>query len=54
MSGRSTQPRIVIYGAGFYGLEAARIALRKGWPVVGAVNRAGPKIGQDLGRLAGL
>jgi 4-hydroxy-tetrahydrodipicolinate reductase len=44
----------VIYGAGQYGLEAARIAIAKGWPIAAALNRAGPKIGQDLGRLAGL
>jgi 4-hydroxy-tetrahydrodipicolinate reductase len=55
MSGRDTpKPRIVIYGAGYYGLEAARIAVGKGWPIVAAVNRAGSKIGQDLGRLADL
>jgi hypothetical protein len=48
------KPKIVIYGAGYYGLEAARIALAKGWPIVAAVNRAGPKIGQDLGRIADL
>ena len=54
MRSKAKSPRIVIYGAGFYGLEAARIALSKGWPVVAAVNRAGPKIGQDLGILAGL
>jgi len=44
----------MIYGIGFYGMEAVRILARKGWPIVAAVNRAGPKIGQDLGRLAGL
>jgi 4-hydroxy-tetrahydrodipicolinate reductase len=47
-------PRIVIYGTGQYGSIAARIALEKGWPVAAAVNRAGDKVGQDLGRLAGL
>jgi 2,4-diaminopentanoate dehydrogenase len=47
-------PRIVIYGAGQYGLEAARIAIGKGWPVVAALNRRGDKVGQDLGRLAGM
>ena len=35
-------------------MEAARILIAKGWPIVAALNRAGPKIGQDLGRLAGL
>ncbi len=50
----AVKPRIVIYGTGQYGLEAARIALRRGWPIVAAYNRAGPKVGQDLGWLAGL
>ena len=44
----------MIYGVGYYGMEAVRILAKKGWPIVAAVNRAGPKIGQDLGRLAGL
>jgi hypothetical protein len=35
-------------------MEAVRILHNKGWPIVAAVNRAGPKIGQDLGHLAGL
>lgn len=35
-------------------MEAVRILVKKGWPIVAAVNRAGPKIGADLGRLAGL
>lgn len=48
------RPRVMIYGVGYYATEAVRILIRKGWPIVAAVNRAGPKIGQDLGRLAGL
>jgi hypothetical protein len=48
------KPRVMIYGAGYYAMEAVRILVKKGWPIVGAVNRAGPKIGQDLGKLAGL
>lgn len=48
------KPRIIIVGTGQYGLTVARIALKKGWPIVGAVNRAGGKVGQDLGRLLGL
>jgi len=51
---RTDKPRIVIYGTGQYGSIAARIAIEKGWPVVAALNRAGAKVGQDLGRLAGL
>lgn len=47
-------PRVVIYGTGQFGCLIARKLVEKGWPVVGAVNRAGPKVGQDLGRLAGM
>ena len=50
----STKPRILIYGVGQYGKTVAKIALKKGWPIVGAVNRAGDKIGQDLGRILAL
>ncbi|MBZ6384573.1 NAD(P)H-dependent amine dehydrogenase family protein [Pantoea piersonii] len=48
------RPRVIIYGVGYYGMEAVRLLVKKGWQVVAAVNRAGPKIGVDLGRLAGL
>jgi hypothetical protein len=48
------KPRIIIVGTGQYGLTVARIALKKGWQIVGAVNRAGEKVGQDLGQLLGL
>lgn len=48
------KPRIVIYGMGQFGQVIARFAVEKGWPVVAAYNRAGPKIGQDVGRLIGL
>jgi 2,4-diaminopentanoate dehydrogenase len=47
-------PRIAIYGVGQYGSLIARLATEKGWPIVAAYNRAGPKVGQDLGRVAGL
>jgi 4-hydroxy-tetrahydrodipicolinate reductase len=47
-------PRIAIYGVGQYGSLITRMATEKGWPVVAAFNRAGPKVGQDLGRVAGL
>lgn len=47
-------PRIAIYGLGQYGQMIARLAAERGWPIVAAFNRAGPKIGQDLGRLIGL
>ncbi|MET0660460.1 MAG: hypothetical protein ABW110_20130 [Steroidobacteraceae bacterium] len=48
------KPRIVVYGVGQYGSYIARFAIQKGWPVVAAFNRAGPKVGQDLGRVIGL
>ncbi|MGD9661438.1 MAG: hypothetical protein AB7U63_09200 [Porticoccaceae bacterium] len=46
--------RIVIYGTGQYGCYITRLALQKGWSIVAAFNRAGDKVGQDLGLLAGL
>jgi hypothetical protein len=51
---KTAKPRIVIYGTGQYGGLVTRIALDKGYTVVAAFNRSGPKVGQDLGRLAGL
>jgi 4-hydroxy-tetrahydrodipicolinate reductase len=50
----SQKPRIAIYGMGQFGQMIARFAAQKGWPVVAAFNRAGPKVGQDVGRLSGL
>jgi secondary-alkyl amine dehydrogenase [NAD(P)+] len=50
----SSKPRIVVYGAGQYGQYVTRFAVEKGWPVVAAFNHAGSKVGQDIGRLAGL
>lgn len=49
-----SKPRIVIYGVGQYGGHIARFAVQKGWTIVAAFNRAGPKVGQDLGRVLGL
>jgi 4-hydroxy-tetrahydrodipicolinate reductase len=48
------KPRIVLYGAGQFGQYFARLADQKGWPIVAAFNRAGEKVGKDIGRLAGL
>ena len=45
-------PRIVIYGPGFYGKHLVHLAHSKGWPIVAAFNRAGDKVGRDLGRVA--
>jgi len=49
-----SSPRIVVYGVGQYGGHIARLAVQRGWPVVAAFNRAGAKVGQDLGRVIGL
>ena len=46
------KPRVIIYGPGFYGKHLVRLAHRKGWPIVAAFNRAGDKVGKDLGRVA--
>ena len=48
------RPRIIIHGCGNVGLRVARYCDRKGWNVVAAFNRSGPKVGQDIGQLAGL
>ena len=48
------KPRIAIYGTGQFGGMAARFALEKGWPIVAAYNRAGDKVGRDLGEVIGL
>jgi hypothetical protein len=29
------KPRVMIYGVGFYGMEAVRILAKKGWPIAG-------------------
>jgi 4-hydroxy-tetrahydrodipicolinate reductase len=50
----TSKPRVVIYGCGQYGGFVARFAVQKGWPIVAAFNRAGAKVGQDLGRVIGL
>lgn len=54
MSRRNAKPRIILYGTGQFGLYFVRLAVEKGWPIAAAFNRAGAKVGQDLGRLAGL
>jgi secondary-alkyl amine dehydrogenase [NAD(P)+] len=47
-------PRLVIYGTGTYNSRVVYIADQKGWPIIAAYNRAGDKVGQDLGRVCGL
>ena len=46
--------RAIIYGVGRLNLIATRLMQEKGVTVVAAYNRAGPKVGQDLGELAGI
>ena len=53
-TGSEGAPRIVIYGVGQYGCFITRLALQRGWVIEAALNRAGEKVGQDLGQLAGL
>jgi 4-hydroxy-tetrahydrodipicolinate reductase len=49
----SVDPRgVLIYGVGNVGQTIARLAARRGWAVSG-VNRAGDRIGRDLGQLTG-
>ncbi|MEM9035227.1 MAG: hypothetical protein AAGD18_11590 [Actinomycetota bacterium] len=47
-------PRLAVYGIGRYGTDVVRMATAKGWEIVAAYNRAGDKVGQDVGRLAHL
>lgn len=48
------KPRVIIHGCGKVGQRVASFCQLKGWPIVAAFNRAGPKVGQDLAKLAGL
>ncbi len=50
----NAKPRLAIYGCGQYGGFIARFAVEKGWPIIAAFNRAGDKVGKDLGRVIGL
>ena len=47
-------PKIAIYGVGFVGATLTKLVHSKGWQIVAAYNRAGEKVGQDLGSLVGL
>ena len=44
--------RVIIYGVGYINQLATRLMREKGVEGVGAINRAGPKIGKDLGEIA--
>lgn len=50
----SDTPRVVLYGTGFVAQQITRLVTDRGWHIVAAINRAGPKIGEDLGSIAGL
>lgn len=50
----AAKPRLVIYGIGQFGKHVVRFAAQKGWPIVAAFNRAGDKVGKDVGELAGI
>jgi len=54
MSPGVSPPRIIINGVGNVGRRLVRFCDAKGWPIVAAYNRAGDKIGKDVGELAGL
>ena len=49
-----SSPKVAILGIGFVGKTLARLVHEKGWQLVAAYNRAGEKVGQDLGYVAGL
>lgn len=49
----ASSPRVAIYGLGFVGSQLAGFALDKGWQIAGAFNRAGDKVGRDVGALLG-
>lgn len=46
--------RAIVYGVGRLGMLATRLMAEKDVEIVGAINRAGPKVGCDLGTLSGL
>ncbi|MEM9040677.1 MAG: hypothetical protein AAGD33_12340 [Actinomycetota bacterium] len=54
MASSPRRPRLAIYGAGRYGTDVVRMAVANGWDIAAAYNRAGDKVGRDVGRLAGL
>ena len=47
-------PKVAIYGIGFVGKTLIKLARAKGWEIVAAYNRAGGKVGKDVGQIAGL
>ncbi|GAB3377025.1 hypothetical protein NCG89_10865 [Spongiibacter taiwanensis] len=53
MNNNEISPRVAFYGLGFVGQQLAGFALDKGWEIAAAYNRAGDKVGRDLGELLG-
>ena len=49
-----SKPRIALCGLGYVGSNLAKIAMTKSWDIVAAYNRAGDKIGKDVGEVCGL
>ena len=48
------RPKVAFYGVGQYGGLIAKLAVEHNYEIVAAYNRAGPKIGKDLGHVIGL
>ena len=46
--------KVIVYGIGSVNQLAVRMLVERGVQIVGAINRAGPKVGQDVGLLSGL
>lgn len=46
--------KVILYGVGQMNMLTTRLLKEKGINIVGAINRPGPKIGKDLGLLAGI
>ena len=51
---RKRAVRAVVYGIGTLNQIATRLMIDKGVDIVAAINRPGPKVGRDLGEIAGL
>lgn len=48
------RPRVAFYGVGQYGSAIAKLAYENNYEIVAAYNRAGQKVGKDLGEFIGL
>ena len=47
-------PKVAIYGVGFVGKTLVKLVEAKGWDIVAAYNRAGDKVGKDVGQIGAL